>query len=79
MTAKQLKAFKWCVDNGIRIYPRPVRFSFGKSRPDVNLIIDNNGKKTKGKIVYKQDLEGQKEYSEKINELYEAIYTKGKL
>ena len=76
---KYYKAMRWCIDNGIRIYPSPVRFSYGISRPDVNIIIENNGKKKRGQLVYKQDQQGQKEYSEKINELYETIYKKGQI
>ncbi len=82
MTRKEIEVFKamrWCIENGIRIYPSPVRFSFGKSRPDINIIVENNGKKKRGQLVYKQDKDGQKEYTEKINELYQTIYKKGRI
>lgn len=76
---RKYKAMKWCIDNGIRIYPSPVRFSNGKSRPDVNIIVENNGKKTRGNMVFKQDKQGQIDWHNKIDELYETIYKKGQI
>lgn len=76
---RKYKAMKWCVDNGIRIYPSPIRFSYGKSRPDVNIIVENNGKKTRGNMVFKQDKQGQIDWNNKIDELYETIYKKGQI
>ena len=55
------------INYGIRIYVKPVMR--GGFRPNVKIIIEQNGIEQIGKIEYKQD-----EAWEKIEQLYENIY-----
>ena len=65
---KEIKIFKWCVDNDIRVYREPTRL--GK-KPPVILVLDYKGQTKKGSEVFTQ---GSKELEHKIAEVYEWAY-----
>ena len=65
---KEMKIFKWCVDNDIRVYREPTRL--GK-KPPVILVLDYKGQIKKGSEVFTQ---GSKELENKIAEVYEWAY-----
>jgi len=65
---KEMKIFKWCVDNDIRVYREPTRL--GK-KPTVILVLDYKGQIKKGSEVFTQ---GSKELENKIAEVYEWAY-----
>ena len=67
--AKTMEAFKWCVENGITIYPVCLNEFYMDGKRKVNKVrleININGSKIQGKQVYKQD----QELNDKISELY---------
>lgn len=66
---KTMEAFKWCVENGITIYPVCLNEFYMDGKRKVNKVrleININGSKIQGKQVYKQD----QELNDKISELY---------
>jgi len=65
---KEMKIFKWCIDNDIRVYREPTRL--GK-KPTVILVLDYKGQIKKGSEVFTQ---GSKELENKIAEVYEWAY-----
>ena len=60
-----------CWDNGIRIYYKPIEKGYNS---DVILVIQRKNRIDEGKIIYKQDYNGQIESSKRINELYLDLY-----
>ena len=67
--AKTMEAFRWCVENGITIYPVCLNEFYMDGKRKVNKVrleININGSKIQGKQVYKQD----QELNDKISELY---------
>lgn len=67
--AKTMEAFRWCVENGITIYPVCLNEFYMEGKRKVNKVrleININGSKIQGKQVYKQD----QELNDKISELY---------
>ena len=67
--AKTMEAFKWCVENGITIYPVCLNEFYMDGKRKINKVrleININGSKIQGKQVYKQD----QELNDKISELY---------
>jgi len=67
--AKTMEAFKWCVENGITIYPVCLNEFYMEGKRKINKVrleININGSKIQGKQVYKQD----QELNDKISELY---------
>ena len=67
---------KWCWENGIRIYVKPIDGSAGVKQPRVNIVIEINGNQKTGVEVYTQTPIGQDQYSKKINNLYSHFYNK---
>ena len=65
--AESLKAFKWCVERNIRIYPIP-------SATQYQIVIDNGASKIVSPKLYDKD-----EWSDKIWELYRHFYNGNKL
>ena len=65
---KEMKIFKWCIKNDIRVYREPTRV--GK-KPPVILVLDYKGQIKKGSEVFSQ---GTKELENKIAEVYEWAY-----
>ena len=65
---KEMKIFKWCIDNDIRVYREPTRL--GK-KPPVILVLDYKGQIKKGTEVFSQ---GTQELEHKIAEVYEWAY-----
>lgn len=66
---KTMEAFRWCVENGITIYPVCLNEFYMDGKRKVNKVrleININGSKIQGKQVYKQD----QELNDKISELY---------
>lgn len=66
---KTMEAFRWCVENGITIYPVCLNEYYNDGKRKVNKVrleININGSKIQGKQVYKQD----QELNDKISELY---------
>lgn len=49
MDAEYQKHFKWCTENGIRIYPVPI--SSGKT-DNYNIVVETKGKASKGAKVF---------------------------
>lgn len=67
--AKIMEAFRWCVENGITIYPVCLNEFYMDGKRKINKVrleININGSKIQGKQVYKQD----QELNDKISELY---------
>lgn len=67
--AKTMEAFRWCVENGITIYPICLQEYYNDGKRKINKVkieININGSKIQGKQVYKQD----QELNDKISELY---------
>ena len=67
--AKTMEAFRWCIENGITIYPVCLNEFYMDGKRKVNKVrleININGSKIQGKQVYKQD----QELNDKISELY---------
>lgn len=65
--AKSLKAFKWCVERNIRIYPIP-------SATQYQIVIDNGVSKIVSPKLYDKT-----EWSDKIWELYRHFYNENKV
>lgn len=65
---KEMKIFKWCIDNDIRVYREPTRL--GK-KPPVIIVLDYKGQIKKGTKVFSQ---GTQELEHKIAEVYEWAY-----
>ena len=66
---KTMEAFRWCVNNGITIYPVCLQEFYMDGRRKINKVrleVNINGSKIQGKQVYKQD----QELNDKISELY---------
>ena len=64
---ESLKAFSWCMERNIRIYPIPSANQF-------KIVIDNGASKIVSPKLYDKD-----EWSEKIWELYRHFYNGDKL
>ena len=65
---KEMKIFKWCVDNDIRVYREPTRL--GK-KPTVIIVLDYKGQIKKGSQIF---IQGTQELENKIAEVYEWAY-----
>lgn len=65
--AESLKAFKWCVERNIRIYPIP-------SATQYQIVIDNGVNKVISPKMYDKN-----EWSDKIWELYRHFYNENKV
>ena len=65
--AESLKAFKWCVERNIRIYPIP-------SATQYQIVIDNGANK-----VISPKLYDKTEWSDKVWELYRHFYNENKV
>ena len=66
---KTMEAFRWCVNNGITIYPVCLQEFYMDGRRKINKVrleVNINGSKIQGKKIYKQD----QELNDKISELY---------
>lgn len=66
---KTMEAFRWCVNNGITIYPVCLQEFYMEGKRKINKVrleININGSKIQGKKIYKQD----QELHDKISELY---------
>jgi hypothetical protein len=66
---KTMEAFRWCVNNGITIYPVCLQEFYMDGRRKINKVrleVNINGSKIQGKKIYKQD----QELHDKISELY---------
>jgi hypothetical protein len=66
---KRMEAFRWCVNNGITIYPVCLQDFYMEGRRKINKVrleVNINGSKIQGKKIYKQD----QELNDKISELY---------
>ena len=66
---KVMEAFRWCVENGITIYPICLQDYYNEGKRKINKVkieVNINGSKIQGKQVYKQD----QELNDKISELY---------
>ena len=66
---KTMEAFKWCIENGITIYPICLQEFYMEGKRKINKVkieININGSKLQGKQIYKQD----QELHNKISELY---------
>ena len=63
-TEKHYKAFKWCVDNNIKIYPKP------KGDKYILIYSINGNAKSSGKLHEK------KNYMEAIWDFYIFLYNK---
>jgi hypothetical protein len=64
-----MEAFRWCVNNGITIYPVCLQEFYMDGRRKINKVrleVNINGSKIQGKKIYKQD----QELHDKISELY---------
>jgi hypothetical protein len=64
-----MEAFRWCVNNGITIYPVCLQEFYMEGRRKINKVrleVNINGSKIQGKKIYKQD----QELHDKISELY---------
>ena len=68
----EMKIFKWCIKNDIRVYPQPTRT--GK-KPPVKIVLDYKGQIKVGDIEYVQS---SKEYHDKVKEVYEWAYNNAK-
>ena len=64
---ESLKAFSWCLERNIRIYPIPSANQF-------KIVIDNGASKIVSPKLYDKD-----EWSDKIWELYRHFYNGNKL
>jgi hypothetical protein len=65
--SESLKAFSWCVERNIRIYPIPYATQY-------QIIIDNGANKTISPKLY-----DKYELPDKIWELYRHIYNENKV
>ena len=66
---KTMEAFRWCVNNGITIYPVCLQEFYMEGRRKINKVrleVNINGSKIQGKKIYKQN----QELNDKISELY---------
>lgn len=66
---KTMEAFRWCVNNGITIYPVCLQEFYMEGKRKINKVrleVNINGSKIQGKKIYKQD----QELNDKISELY---------
>lgn len=74
MNKEYEKHFKWCTDNGIRIYPTPVSSA---NTGDYNIIVERNGIGSRGNMIF-QDKPTNKNPSvwEQMRTLYRLIYEK---
>jgi hypothetical protein len=66
---KTMEAFRWCVNNGITIYPVCLQEFYMDGKRKINKVrleVNINGSKIQGKKIYKQD----QELNDKISELY---------
>ncbi|WP_324069069.1 MAG: hypothetical protein RSE15_00670 [Flavobacterium sp.] len=43
--------FKWCTENGIRIYPVPVSAS---NTGNYHIVVERNGKASKGNLIFNE-------------------------
>lgn len=64
----EMKIFKWCINNDIRVYPKPV--ASGK-KPKVYIVLEYKGQIKQGEKLYEQS---SKEYHDKVQEIYEWAY-----
>ena len=64
---ESLKAFSWCLERNIRIYPIPSANQF-------KIVIDNGASKIVSPKLYDKD-----EWSDKVWELYRHFYNGNKL
>ena len=64
---ESLKAFKWCVERNIRIYPIP-------SATQYQIVIDNGVNKVISPKLYDKN-----EWSDKIWELYRHFYNENRV
>ena len=64
---ESLKAFNWCVERNIRIYPIP-------SATQYQIVIDNGANKVISPKLYDKD-----EWSDKVWELYRHFYNENKV
>ena len=62
-------AFNRCIDNNIRIYPKPLSNGAKKAKARVKIIVDYGDKTQESKEVYDQGIE----MTSKIIELYKII------
>ncbi|SOU87858.1 hypothetical protein [Tenacibaculum dicentrarchi] len=62
-----IKAMSWCLDNEIKIFPKPMV----SSGAVLKIVVSNKGIEKVGKDNY-----DNKEVYKKINELYTQIYNK---
>lgn len=92
MTREEIYIYqKWCWDNGITIYPKPITYNGSRCK----IVINTNGQETIGKEVYedkptsklieiktpsgiKQEKQIIPGLYEKIAELYRDTYLKNK-
>ena len=66
---KTMEACRWCVNNGITIYPVCLQEFYMEGKRKINKVrleVNINGSKIQGKKIYKQD----QELNDKISELY---------
>ena len=68
------KKIRWCWNNGITIYPKPVPKSSGVKSPKVKIEINYNAQIQQGAEVYSQDKKGAEVLYNKIKELYGWYY-----
>ena len=43
--------FKWCTENGIRIYPVPISEA---NTGNYHIVVERNGKASKGKLIFNE-------------------------
>lgn len=67
-----MKILKWCINNDIRVYPKPVRHG---RHAKVLIVLEYKGQIKIGKKEYTQSSE---EYHNKVKEVYEWAYNTAK-
>ena len=66
--------FKWCTENGIRIYPVPVSTA---NTGNYHIVVERNGKASIGKLIFKNEpTKEQPSVWQQIRTLYKMIYEK---
>lgn len=66
--------FKWCTENGIRIYPVPISEA---NTGNYHIVVERNGKASKGKLIFKNEpTKDQPCVWQQIRTLYKMIYEK---
>ena len=66
--------FKWCTENGIRIYPVPVSENY---TGNYNIVVERNGKASKGSLIFKNEpTKEEPSVWQQIRTLYKMIYEK---